>query len=333
VKYTKTEIKNIFKGFDNKKILIVGDVMVDSYWWGSVNRISPEAPVPVVLVNKREYRLGGAANVAMNIHQLGAQAKLFSVIGKDLEGNIFKTLLKDYKLSGEFILQTDNRPTTVKSRIIANELQQLIRVDSETDAFINNEDSDHLLKLYTNEIKEADAVILQDYDKGVLSRKLITEMIDLANENQVPTIIDPKKRNFGSYRKATLFKPNLKELKEGLGITIPKPISKEKMREATQKIIDKMGVKIAFITLSENGVYINNGEEDFLIPTHKRSIYDVSGAGDTVASVAAIALASGLPIENVASLSNIAGGLVCEKVGVVPIEKEEFLKESLTLLA
>ncbi len=176
-------------------------------------------------------------------------------------------------------------------------------------------------------------MIFQDYDKGVLSKKFIQDIIDEANKRNIPTIVDPKRKNFNSYKNSTLFKPNFKELKEGLGILIEKPITIEKLRKVSNSLFDKMNISITFITLSEQGVYINNGKEDFLVPTHKRSIYDVSGAGDTVASITALSMASQHPINLLAELTNIAGGLVCERVGVVPIEREWMEKECIRIFS
>ncbi|MBL6963674.1 MAG: D-glycero-beta-D-manno-heptose-7-phosphate kinase [Bacteroidetes bacterium] len=306
--------------------------MLDAYWWGHVKRISPEAPVPVVLVNNREYRLGGAANVAVNIRQMGATPLLISLLGQDADGHAFLDLLDENSISKEYIFQSENRPTTVKSRIIANDQQQLLRVDSEITAGINKDESDRIYQNAISAMAEADALIFVDYDKGLLSAGLIRKIIKEANKRNIPVIVDPKKENFLEYKNATLFKPNLKELREGLGLIIPKPLQIEDLREAAQLLFDKMHIQIAFITLSSAGVYINDGKKDMIVPSHKRSIYDVSGAGDTVGAIAALAISSGIKNSLLAQLTNIAGGLVCEQVGVVPIDREQYLEECLRLL-
>lgn len=333
LKLTKQRIKEIFDSFQQKNILIVGDVMVDSYWWGHVNRISPEAPVPIVKVNRREYRLGGAANVALNLRQMGAKPILLSIIGDDFEGHTFRDLLLKNNIENNTILKSNKRPTTLKTRIIANELQQVVRLDSEEDKPIDKEESLRLQVQFDKISDQIDAIIFQDYDKGILSESLISYITHKANKLNIPTIVDPKKRNFEHFKNVSLFKPNLKELREGLGIEINKPIEIEQLRNASKMLFDKMKVKIAFITLSEDGVYINDGKSELIVPTHKRSIFDVSGAGDTVASIAALCMSAGLSPEILANLTNIAGGLVCEKVGVVPIERNWLETETIRLLS
>jgi D-glycero-beta-D-manno-heptose-7-phosphate kinase len=329
---TIEDIEVIFDDLQNKNVLIIGDVMVDSYWWGNVNRISPEAPVPVVLLNKREYRLGGAANVAMNVKMLGAKPILCSIIGNDADGTLFMDLLKDASIKGEYILKIKDRPTTVKTRIMGNGIQQLIRIDSETEVEPNAKDKSLLLELILTALPDADVVIFQDYDKGLITDDLISHIVEEARTKNIPTIVDPKKKNFHHYKHVSLFKPNLKELKDGLNISVEKPISLENLDIAANKVFDQMNVDRLMITLSEDGVYINDHNEGLIIKSHKRNIFDVSGAGDTVVSVAALALASDLEPALIAELSNIAGGLVCEKVGVVPIERSSFMQECKRLL-
>jgi len=306
--------------------------MVDAYMWGTVSRISPEAPVPVVLLNKKEHRLGGAANVAMNIKMLGANPVLCSIIGNDADGALFLELLKKSDICADHILKIKERPTTVKSRIMGNGIQQLIRIDSETEEELAAKDKSQLLELILTALPDADVVIFQDYDKGLITEDLISNIVDEARTKNIPTIVDPKKRNFRYYKHVSLFKPNLKELKDGLNITITRPVSLENLKLAADKVFDQMKVDKLMITLSEEGVYINDHNEALIIPSHKRNIFDVSGAGDTVVSVAALALATDLEPALIAELSNIAGGLVCEKVGVVPINKDSFLEECKRLL-
>lgn len=329
---TKNKLQKIFDDFRQKKIMVIGDVMLDSYFWGSVKRISPEAPVPVVLLNKRETRLGGAANVALNLKKLGANPFLFSVMGTDTEGDKLLRLLKENEISPEYVLCNPDRPTTVKTRIIANNLQQLIRIDSETEENINESENDTLKAMFIKELGSFDAIIFEDYDKGVLSEDLITFIIQEANKKKIPTIVDPKKKNFFAYRQATLFKPNLRELKEGLGIVFSKPATEHELKSAIEWLIQRAEIKNVLVTLADEGIFIGDIHDYSHVPTHKRSIYDVSGAGDTVAATAALALSCNLNNRVIAELANIAGGLVCEKVGVAPIEKEIFFNECLKLL-
>lgn len=328
----KNEIINLFKSFNNQNVLIIGDVMIDAYYFGKVERISPEAPVPIVSVNGKENRLGGAANVALNIKALGATPILCSVIGNDREAEKFNELLEDANLTSEGILMSDDRITTVKTRIIGNK-HQVIRVDSEKDTPLSDEEHEALkIKIETiiadNNI---DVVIFQDYDKGVITPKLIDLVVEICNNKDIPTAVDPKKRNFNDFKGVSLFKPNLKELKEGLNIEID-PSNNQEVESAIDTLNSELKNKITFITLSEHGVFIKNGENKKQIPAHIRSISDVSGAGDTVISVASLCLALNQPIEIIAEIANLAGGLVCESVGVVPIDKDQLLSEAISNL-
>lgn len=323
-------IPEIFDNFNKLKVLIIGDVMLDAYTWGKVERISPEAPVPVVNVRSREIRLGGAGNVVMNVQSLGAEPIICSVIGSDSYGDSLLNLLKEQNLSTEGIIQSETRITTVKERIIAGS-QQIVRVDTETDKLIIEAER----QILSDKIKElsgsADVIIFEDYDKGVLSKELIYDIITFANDNNIPTIVDPKKRNFLYYQNATLFKPNLKELKEGLSISFDVK-NPDELADAVSILKKTLELKGVFVTLSEQGVFIDFNGQKKAIPAHIRTIADVSGAGDTVISIAACCLALGLSPELIAGLSNLGGGLVCESVGVVPIDKELLKKEALLSL-
>ena len=324
---TYHSLEEIFAAFNGLKVLIVGDVMVDSYLWGKVDRISPEAPVPIVHVQKREKRLGGAANVALNVQAMGATPILCSVIGSDADGGGFIKLLESNKMPTQGIVASDSRTTTIKHRILSGS-QQMLRIDSEVDHTINSKENTLLLQKIKQLAPTCDVIIFQDYDKGVLCRENIESIIEIAAAHAIPTIVDPKKRNFLHYNGVTLFKPNLKELREGLKVDFD--VSR---REELQKVVsllrEKMHLTAALVTLSERGVYIDYAEEKHLIPAHIRQISDVSGAGDTVVSVAALCLALQLSPSLIASLSNLGGGLVCEYVGVVPIQKESLLAEAL----
>ena len=331
----KTEIKKIaslkdlFRTFDTMKVLIIGDVMVDSYLWGNVDRISPEAPVPILSVNKRDYRLGGAANVALNIQSLGATPILCSVIGKDMDGDNFLKLMKNKKMMPKGIVKSKSRITTIKHRVISGS-HHMLRVDSEIDRNINAQEADSLVKAAKKLIPACDAIIFEDYDKGVLTREVIEEIIAFAKKCGVPTIVDPKKRNFLHYKNASLFKPNKKEMKEGLKLDGDlKEITE--IRKAVSLLKKKLNNETVLITLSEKGIYIDQDKEKHHIPAHLREISDVSGAGDTVVSVAALCYALNLPPKFLAGLSNLAGGIVCEHVGVVPVNKKDLLKEATRL--
>ena len=319
---------HLFQKFSDLKILIIGDVMMDTYLWGRVERISPEAPVPVVSVTKKENRLGGAANVALNVQALGASPVICAVIGDDMEGKEFLRLLKSQNLSDEGVVIIADRPTTVKTRIIGHN-QQIVRVDAETDQQISEQAVslifDKIQKIITEQ--KIDAIIFEDYDKGLLSEDLITRTVDLANRNQILTVVDPKKRNFLSYRNVSLFKPNLKELREGLKLDI-EPRDINNINNAVNLLQDQLHAGMVMVTLSELGVYISSSEGRKVLPAHIRNIADVSGAGDTVIATATLCLAAGLDAFRTAEIANLAGGLVCEQVGVVPISYELLLSET-----
>jgi D-glycero-beta-D-manno-heptose-7-phosphate kinase len=319
-------INQIFDSFNNLRVLIVGDVMLDAYVWGKVERISPEAPVPVVNVLRRELRLGGAGNVILNVQALGAEPIACAVVGQDDFGDKLLHLLRDKNLDTSGIVQSASRITTVKERIIAGS-QQVVRVDTETDKTISEAEQIQLIERAKALIPSCQVVLFEDYDKGVLCPKVIQEITAFANAQGVPTVVDPKKRNFLEYQHVTLFKPNLKELKEGLKIEFDVQNSDELEATVTQlkATLHAQGI---FVTLSEHGVYIDHDGEKHHLKAHKRKIADVSGAGDTVISVAACCVALGLPPQLVAELSNLGGGIVCEDVGVVPIDKVRLQTEA-----
>jgi rfaE bifunctional protein kinase chain/domain len=311
--------------FSDLSILVIGDVMVDAYYFGLVDRISPEAPVPIISVTKKDHRPGGAANVALNIISLGAKVKLGAVIGDDDEGKELMELLRTDGVNIEGVAIDISRPTTMKTRVISGNTH-LLRIDHESTGFITSEIEEKLINFVQKNINTTDAIILEDYNKGLLSERLISEVIEIANKNKVPTIVDPKKENFFAYRNCTLFKPNRKEIKEGLKTDLD--LSKlENIEKATGKLIEILDCESVMVTLSEDGVYLKKNNQASHIKAHKRIITDVSGAGDTVVSVAALCLASGMDLLKAAEIANIAGGIVCEKVGVVPINKEELIEE------
>lgn len=319
-------IDQVFEKFNSLKVLVVGDVMLDAYVWGKVDRISPEAPVPVVNVQKREFRLGGAGNVLLNVQSLGAEAIICSVIGADGPGDMLEKELQERGLNCEGLIRSTRRITTIKERIIASG-QQVVRIDTETDSPISKEETGLLVAKVKALIPACDVVIFEDYDKGVLTPEAIAEITDFANANEVPTVVDPKKRNFLSYHRVTLFKPNLKELKEGLALQL-RPDVQTDIQTAVDRLKAEMSIQGALITLSEWGVFMDFQNETHQIPAHSRHIADVSGAGDTVISIAACCVALRLSPQYIAGISNLGGGLVCESVGVVPIQKDLLLQEA-----
>ena len=318
---------DIFKKFTQLNVVIVGDVMIDRYLHGKVSRISPEAPVPVVELHRTEDRLGGAANVALNIKAMGATPYLFSAIGSDTEGSLFLQIMDNNKLSTRGLLQIEDRPTTVKTRIMAG-TQQMLRVDSEVTSDLsayNQRVFMQRLQAFLREIK-ADVLIFQDYNKGVLSLEMIQNVMKEAQNRQIPTTVDPKHKHFLDYQHATLFKPNLKEIREAVDFEV-KPELKS-LERAAKFLRNKLNNRLTMITLSEKGLFLSSDTEGSQIyPIQPRQIADVSGAGDTVISVASLCLAAGTDERTLALLSNLAGSQVCELAGVVPVNKAQLKRE------
>lgn len=308
-------------------LLVVGDVMVDAYLWGRVDRISPEAPVPVVQVTRRSARLGGAANVALNAQALGATATIATVVGDDPDADRIEALLREQRSPMDGIVRSSQRRTTVKTRVISGH-QHVVRVDEEQEDELSQADERALLDRIAMLVaaRRPDAIVLEDYDKGVLTATVIEGVIRLAKQSGVPVAVDPKKRNFLTYHGVDLFKPNLKELREGLKIEID-PADDASINKAVRALEEKLANRLSLVTLSELGAYVHDHGVGTRIAAHKRKIVDVSGAGDTVIAVAALSLAQGLDARNIAALSNLAGGLVCEEVGVVPIDRDRFRAE------
>lgn len=320
-----SSVVDLFEAFSKLKVLVIGDVMVDSYIWGSVTRISPEAPVPVVLAKKKEKRLGGAANVALNVLALGATPIPCAIVGDDADGEFFLNRLKERGIPSKGVITSLERETTVKERILSGS-NQMLRIDTETDKELTKLEQKTMLQHIKNLLPECDVVVFEDYDKGVINKTIIAETIEEANRLGIPTVVDPKKRNFMDYKGATLFKPNLKELREGLKVEVD-PSDMDSIKAASAALQEALSAKMVMVTLSEYGVFIKDNGDTHLIPAHVRQISDVSGAGDTVISVVACGLAAELEAKITAAIANLAGGLVCEHVGVVPIDREALRKE------
>ena len=321
-------VSELFEAFNRLKVLVIGDVMLDAYLWGKVDRISPEAPVPIVAVQKKESRLGGAANVAINVRSLGAAPILCSVVGNDRNGEELLRLMRELGMDTAGMVLSNDRVTTVKTRVIGNN-HQLLRVDEEILQDLNARESQELRGKIESLLDSArpDVVVFEDYDKGVLTPSLIAAVVEDCKSRNIPTAVDPKKKNFEAYSGVSLFKPNLAELKSGLKTDIDKTDS-EGLNRLTTPFRTAHGIQTLLVTLSESGVFYGNNEKHGIIPAHIRNISDVSGAGDTVISVASLCLALGLSTPTLAALSNLAGGLVCEKVGVVPVDKQQLLHEA-----
>jgi len=319
VVFKKQRLDEIFQNFNNKRIFVIGDLMLDVYIWGKVGRISPEAPVPIVEVQEESYRFGGAANVGMNVKSLGGIPVLVGVIGYDKEGTVIDALMEENDLEKDGIFYDDNRPTTVKTRIIAHS-QHVVRVDKEDKKDISEEMENKILQFLQQRKNEIDGIILEDYNKGVLTKNLIKQVIDFANQNKILITVDPKFDNFFEYQNVTVFKPNRKETEDALGIKLD---SEEKVFEAGRRLKEKLNPEYLLLTRGEKGMtlFSKNGDVH-TIPTRARKVADVSGAGDTVIATITMALAAGAEIEEAATIANRAAGLVCEEVGVVPINRE-----------
>ncbi len=325
-------LKKIFSGFKQLQIVVVGDLMLDKYVYGNVERISPEAPVPVLDVKNTDARAGGAANVAVNINALDAKPIVFSLIGNDATGDNLISILKAKGITTKHILRSESRITSTKTRIIAKN-HQMMRIDEEVTTPL---DATEAKKLKNNLIRylnseKPDALIFEDYDKGVLDAQLIEAIIAVCNQLNIPVIVDPKKRNFFAYANCTLFKPNIREINDSLGCNIQNP-DIQSLNIATDTLHQQLPHQITMITLGDKGIYLRVGKKSSIQKAHIRNVADVSGAGDTVVSVAACCLASGISPNHMAAIANLAGGLVCEAPGVVPVNKVQLLKESIELL-
>lgn len=327
------DYKKLFDSFSSLKVGVIGDVMLDTYMWGRVDRISPEAPVPIVSLHKKEYRIGGAGNVALNCRALGAQVSVLSVCGNETEGLLLEELFVGSNIDCGYLLKSGDRITTSKIRVISRN-QQMMRLDEEITEDLNSKDEKLLLEKIQAYIStvDPDIIIFEDYNKGVLTEKIIRETINLCGQAGVVTAVDPKRKNFFSYREADIFKPNLKEVKEALNILIGE-INATALQNIHKELVNILHHKISFITLSEKGVFYQQEAKSKLIPSHLRSISDVSGAGDTVIAVASMVYAATKNVHLMAEVANIAGGLVCEEVGTVAISRERLLQECELLLS
>lgn len=327
-----TDFKQLFGNFQRIKVGVIGDLMLDSYVWGHVERISPEAPVPVVSVERREYRIGGAGNVALNLASLGARVSVLSLIGKDADGTMLTGLLKEKGIETAGLLTSAQRITTNKARVMGRN-QQMLRLDSETTRDLGAAEEDALLAELRRyiETERPQVMIFEDYNKGVLTQRVIREAVTLCRDAGVITAVDPKRKNFFVYEGVTIFKPNLKEVREGLNLLVEE-VRLPVLQQMHEELVGRLKHEISFITLSEKGVFVQKGSSAAHIPSHLRNIADVSGAGDTVIAVASLVYAATGDVRLMAEVANIAGGLVCEEVGTAAIGKARLLEECERLL-
>lgn len=318
--------QGILEKFKGSKVVVIGDVMLDKYLTGKIERISPEAPVPIVSLMSRDERLGGAANVTLSIKALEAEPVLFSIVGHDENGDKIKQLLENENISSRYIQTSKSRKTTVKSRILASN-QQILRVDEEDTHELLSEEEENLIEAISSFIQTENVaiVVFQDYNKGLLTQRIISDVIELANQLNIPSVVDPKKDNFWAYKGITCFKPNLKEIRDALNIDIK--ISKDDLDSVHQNLNKRLHNQVSLITLSEHGIYYGSDELGEIFPTKSRKIADVCGAGDAVLAIISLCLAHQVKPFNMCKLANISGGQVCESVGVVPLEKIALCRE------
>lgn len=326
VEIGEERLDSLMKAMKGKRIAVVGDLMLDRYIWGTVNRVSPEAPVPVVDMDKEQARLGGAANVAMNIKSLGGEPILVGVIGSDNSGKQLFEIVRESGFPADCIVVDASRPTTVKTRVIAHS-QHVVRIDRELKTDISYTIQNHIMEALTRNISSIDGIILEDYNKGVVVSSLIKQVIDLANKNRKIVAVDPKFNNFFEYRDVTVFKPNQKEAEEVLAMKIK---TDEDVEHAGSILMKKLGSKNVLLTLGARGMALFESDGSCSrIPTHATNVQDVSGAGDTVISTLTMALAAGATIKEATVLSNFAGGIVCGYVGIIPIDANELRQDVL----
>ncbi|MFC1724520.1 D-glycero-beta-D-manno-heptose-7-phosphate kinase [candidate division KSB1 bacterium] len=319
----KNRLDILFDNAKGKRIAVIGDIMLDRYLWGKVTRISPEAPVPVVLIEEESERLGGAANVANNIESLGGIPVLFGVTGADSSGDTIKKLIEKRTYFSKGIIVDKSRSTSVKTRVIAHN-QHVVRTDRETNEDIDKNIEENLKILLKEKIKDIDAVIIEDYNKGVLTKELTKYIIDLANEENKIITVDPKMSNFYEYKNVTVFKPNLKETRESLGFTID---TDDRLEIAGKMLLDRLECKYVLITRGEKGMSLfGEGKKIKDVETKALDVHDVSGAGDTVIGTLTLLLAAGADIKEAVTLANYAAGIVCSEVGIVVIEIDKLRK-------
>jgi rfaE bifunctional protein kinase chain/domain len=320
LKIEEGRLKSILKSMRSKTIMVIGDIMLDHYIWGKVDRISPEAPVPVVEVQEELFKLGGAGNVANNLLGLGARVLISGVKGNDPQGDILSNILSEWNIPTEQIITDPNKGTIVKTRIIAH-TQQVARIDKEDRSLISDDIRERLISLVKNFISDIDAVIISDYAKGVVSKELIEEIVDLTKNNGVLVCVDPKERNFPFYKNVDVITPNTKELSFGAGIKIEE---EQDIIDAAHKVKSMLDCNMVLVTRGEHGMSLFDSDGKTIdIPTTARAVFDVTGAGDTVISCFTLALVSGATPREAAIISNVAAGLVVAEVGAanVPWEK------------
>lgn len=316
-------IRELLAKFGKQRVLVLGDIMLDHYIWGKVERISAEAPVPVLEAQKEEFRLGGAANAALNVKSLGGKAILLGVTGRDSAAQDLKRLMECKGLATDGLIDDPDRKTTLKTRIVATN-QQIVRIDRETQIDLENEARTALLDSLRRLLPNCQALIIEDYNKGVLTREVISGALELAKSLGIPVAVDPKHRNFRQYRGVDIFKPNFRELQDILDMEFE---SEDEFQVAASQLRGEMQIKNLIVTRGSLGMYVfDGGKQARHLPTAAREVFDVSGAGDTVISALTLAYVSGADIHLAAKVANHAAGVACGKVGTASVNPDELLK-------
>jgi rfaE bifunctional protein kinase chain/domain len=302
------------------RVVVIGDIMIDRYLYGDTERLSPEAPVPVVTVRERTAKLGGAANVAANVASMGARCLLVGTVGDDADGAAIRQELVVARLDGRHVVTVPGRPTTSKTRIIAR-AQQIVRIDDEVDALLDGADLDRLIHSAREALADADALLVEDYNKGALAPALIADVMSVARRRGIPVVVDPKYRQFFAYAGATVFKPNRRELESALGAAVDL-----QNRNALPEVLARLKVDNLLVTLGAEGMLLVTKDGGSVrIPSIARQVYDVSGAGDTVTAWLGTGLAAGASLAEAAQLANYAAGVEVSKPGVATVSPEEVL--------
>ncbi|MDX9758496.1 MAG: D-glycero-beta-D-manno-heptose-7-phosphate kinase [Bacteroidota bacterium] len=319
MQFQEDRLHDIFSQFQTRFVAVIGDVMLDRYIWGSVTRISPEAPVPVVDVIRESNHLGGASNVALNIRSLGAVPVLFGVVGNDANADALRGIFEQERIITDFLIEDPSRPTTVKTRIIAGS-QHVARIDYEDRQVVGEETTRRLLDRLDGHLGSINIIILQDYNKGVISPGLIHQVIEMARSRGIPVLVDPKFHNFFEYTGVTVFKPNRKETEDALKRRLH---DEQSFIDAARALRQRLGCEHVLLTLGEKGMLLLRSDDSIVrVPTKARKVADVSGAGDTVIATLAVSMAGGADMSEAAQIANLAGGLVCEEVGIVPVDRD-----------
>ena len=313
----RKRFQNISSTFANKSILVVGDIMLDSFMWGVADRISPEAPVPIVAVDTVTHSPGGAGNVALNLSKLSAKIRVIGLVGNDAESEILTNMLQDAGVDTNSIIKDATRPTTVKIRVIAHN-QQVIRTDHEETGSIHEDKLEEIGSILDNVLTKTDGIIIEDYNKGLLTPDSIALILAKAVNHGVPVYVDPKKENFFAYQGVRLFKPNMAEFESALG----GDDDHKDFEDSGKELRKKLGTEILMVTRGERGISLFSNKGMHTIVTKARKVHDVSGAGDTAISAFVLADLAGATIEESGQIANYAAGRVCEEVGVVPITLE-----------